>query len=522
MSVPVQAKGIYTALRKGAKLIVIDPRSTGLASKADIWMQVRPGTDCALALGMLNVIINEGLYDKDFVDEWTVGFDKLQQHVQDYTPEEVEKVTWVPARLIREGARMFTQNKPASIILGAAGIVQHANSFQSARAITSLAAITGNLDIPGGNLHLLSPLRSRSAMAGESDAPFGKLSPEVIKKRLGLDKLHVIEQTRMHMSHCTAVWRAMLEGKPYPLKVMLSLGGNALIAYENSLEVKEALSKLDFFAVAGLEMTPTAEIADIVLPVSHWAERDEIVDVGNWAFCHQKAVEPPEECWGDRKILTELAKKLGLEGFWPSLEEHFNFRLEPLGLTMQQFREVGMVERPIEYKKYEKLGGFHTMTKKVELYSEVLEKMGYDPMPVHHEPPESPVSTPELAKDYPLILITGVRDINVVGTSYRHIASLRKRYPEPLLQIHPDTAKKLDIKDGDWVRIETPRGSVKHKAKLFDGLHPSVVATTFGWWYGYDNGWKEVNINVLTDNKHFDPQVGSTPIKSLLCRVGKV
>jgi anaerobic selenocysteine-containing dehydrogenase len=243
--------------------------------------------------------------------------------------------------------------------------------------------------------------------------------------------------------------------------------------------------------------------------------------VKNWVFCHQKAIEPPGECWDDKKVLIELAKRLGLEGYWNSVEEYFDWKLEPLSITMEQFKEQGMMEGPVEYQKYERFGGFRTKSGKVELYSPTLAELGYEPVPEHHEPPESPVSTPELAQKYPLILTTGIKLPAYNHTDLRHIPWLRELCPEPLVEIHPETARSLSIQDGDWVYIETPRGRIKHKARLFSGIHPRVVATSLGWWYGYKEGWREVNINILTQNKHFDPQVGSAPLKGLLCRVSK-
>lgn len=519
-----QRQEVLEALSKGAKLIVVDPRRTSLAARADIWMQVRPGTDCALALGMLHVIINERLYDEAFVQQWTSGFDKLRQHVQQYSPEKVEEITWVLAQTIREAARLYAQNRPSSVSPGASGMCQSITAFQGNRALAIMAAITGNLDIPGGNVHYLSPLRRRSAMAGEMDASFGKMPPEQLQKRLGGDTFRIVSHAGLIFAHPAAVWKAILESKPYPLKALLGFGGNHIVSFENSSQVRKALLGLEFYATASLFMTPTAEIADIVLPAAHWTERDEIIDfyVKNWVFCHQKAIEPLGECRDDKKVLIELAKRLGLEGYWRSLEEYFDYKLEPLGMTLDQFKEKGMLEGPVEYQKYEKAHGFRTSTGKVDLYSETLEKLGYEPLPTPHEPPESPLSTPDLAQEYPLILITGVKLLPYNHTDLRHVPQLRKLYPDPLLEIHPDTATKLGIKENDWVLIETPRGKVKHRARLFSGIHPQVVSASHGWWYGYQDGWKEVNINILTEDQHFDPQVGSAPLKGLLCKVSKI
>jgi len=512
---------IKKARNNGARLIVIDPRKTGIAKEADIWMQIRPGTDCALALGMINVMINEGLYDKGFVEKWTVGFDKLKAHVQEYNPQKVAEITWIPADKIEEAARMYAENSPASIGTGAGGLCQNINVFQANRAIAILVSIAGNLDIPGGHINHPLILKDKGTMLSLYDAPFGNLSADQIKKRLSIGR--IVRHDGLMVAHTNAVLTAIREGKPYPVKTMLAIAANPVVVKENSEFVRDTLMKLDFLVVADLFMTPTAEIADIVLPVVHWSERDEVIDAytKNYIFCHRKIVEPPEECWEDKKILIEIAKRLGMEGFWRSVEESLDDRLKRLGMTFREFSEKGMVEVPIRYKKHEQYGGFKTSSKKVELYSDALRQIGSDPLPVFREPPESPVSNPELAKRYPLILITGIKILGYFHSSYRNIPRLRKMCPEPLLEIHPDSARERGISDGDWVEIETERGIVKHKAKLTEDVDPRVVAAPHGWWYGYKDGWKEVNINILTDGRILDPDVGSSPVKGLLCQVRK-
>lgn len=522
----ISLRSAYPQLRKAllqkAKLIVVDPRLTREVPKADIWLQIRPSTDCALALAMLNVIINEGLYDKEFVQNWTVGFDKLKQHIQNYPPEKVSEITWVPAQKIRETTRMYAENRPACIAVGGGSMSQSINTFHTNRAITILAAITGNLDVPGGQLHILSPLGSRSSHAANIDAVFKKLSPEQVAKRLGAERFRVLSDRGALFPPPISILPAITDGRPYPLKAFLSFGGNPVVALENSKAVREALMKLEFLAVVDLFMSPTAEIADIVLPAAHFAEKNIIADyLGRWVFYQPKIVEPPEECRDEKNILVELARKLNLEGYWSSEAEYLNYILESAKLDYEQFRDKGMIERPLEYKKYERFGGFLTPSKKVELYSEALKKLGYEPLPVYEEPPESPISTKELVDEYPLILNAGFKTLQYWLSNFRNIPSLRKGEPEPLVEIHPDKAEELGINNGDWVRIVSPRGGVKAKAKLFSGVDPRVVATPYGWWYGYEDGWKEVNINILTDNKHCDPHTGSTPLRALLCRVSK-
>jgi len=512
---------IKAGLDNGAKLIVIDPRRNWFAERADVWMQIRPGTDCALALGLLNVIINKGLYDKEFVKKWTVGFDKLRSHVQGYTPQKIEEITWIPAEKIKEAAQIYANNSPAAIGTGIGGLCQNINAFQTNRAIAILVSVTGNIDIPGGHIDHTLILKDKATMAAQYDAAFGDLNSAQIENRLTIGRIP--KNDGFIMAHSEAVFPAIREGIPYPVKALLSIGTNHIISKDNSMFVRDTLMKLNFFVVSDLFMTPTAEIADIVLPPAHWSERGDIIDVytKNYIFCHEKIVDPPDECWDDKKILIELAKKIGLVGYWESVEEFLNERLIRIGMTFDDFKKKHIIESPVTHRKHEKYKGFKTSSKKVELYSEPLEKIGSDPLPVFREPPESPVSNPELSKKYPLILITGVKSLAYFHSSYRNIPKLRKILPEPLLEIHPEAAKSRDIEDGDWVEIKTERGSVRHKAKLSEKIHKGVVAAPHGWWYGYKDGWKEVNINILTDGKIYDPDVGSSCLKGLLCEVRK-
>lgn len=516
---PGRTPHLFQALKRGAKLIVIDPRRSEMAAKADIWLQIRPGADCALALAMLNVIIEEGLYDKDFVEKWTYGFDRLRKHVKAYSPEKMEEVTWVPADLIRKATRLYVQEKPSSVCFGTAALCQHPNSIQTNRAIASIVGLTGNLEIPGGNVNFISPLGTRSYPSME----LNPLPPEVAEKSLCKGRLRLFELNKTMFAHPRAVWEAVLCGKPYSVKAILLFASNPLLAYANTSLAKEALDKIDFLVSADYFMNPTAELADIVLPAAHWAERDDIDDLGGgFVFAQPKAVEPLGECWDEKKILVELAKRLGLKDYWKSVGEIMDYRLAEVGITFEQLKQVGQIERKVEYKGYEKSGKFNTPSGKVELYSDSFEQIGLDPMPVHAEPPESPISTPELAKDYPLVMTTGARHIAYYHSALRNIPSLRKLDPEPTVDINPTTAESLGIKDGDWVLIETPRGGIKRKARFFDGIHPKVVHMTHGWWYGYEPEWKSVNVNILTDNSDLDNIIGSEPLKCLLCRVRSV
>ncbi|MFH1240798.1 MAG: molybdopterin dinucleotide binding domain-containing protein [Pseudomonadota bacterium] len=241
----------------------------------------------------------------------------------------------------------------------------------------------------------------------------------------------------------------------------------------------------------------------------------------NHVFCQPRAVDPPGDCWDEKKILIELAKEVRLEGYWSSIEESLDYRLEPAGVTYKELKKIGKLSIPIAYKQYEEEGGFRTPSSKVELYSERLAKSGLPPLPGYVEPPESPLNTPALAKEYPLILTTGGRNIAYLHSAHRNIPSLRKRFSDPSVEIHPHTLEKEGIKKDEWVWIITPRGRMKSKVKAFAGLHPRVIHVYHGFWYGFDEGWKIINDNILTDQQRHDPAVSSTQLRGLLCKVEK-
>jgi len=545
-----QEIAIKEARARGMNLIVIDPRITSYAKQADLHAQLRPGTDGALALGLLHVIIKEGLYDKQFVDKWTTGFEKLEKHIEQYSPEKVEKITWAPAKTIKEIARMYATTKPACISPRNA-LDQHTNSSVAIRAIDILMAITGNLDVKGGNI-IIIPI----SMGLEDIKLFDKLPQEAANKKLGADTcLYSKISEAWPAAHTPSLWDAIIHGEPYPVKAMVVMASNPMLTCANTNVVEEAVKKLEFLAVADLFLTPTAELADIVLPACTFLERTRFVtydthadhswNVHSRIVLSPKAVEPLGESWSDWKIICELGRAMGYGEYfpWKTEEEAIDHVLTPLGITCEDLSEhpegiimpvppflytkfkgvFGTIMRkvlkiaafrdyPEMYKKYESKG-FMTPTKKVEIYSERLEKLGYDPLPTYREPAESPVSLPDLAKEYPLILIAGTKLEMYTHSEMRNIPGLQRLFPENLLEINPETAARINIAEGDMARISSPRGSIRCKALLTDRINPRVVHLY--------HGFKESNCNVLTDHKAFDPLTGSTGLKSLLCRVEK-
>jgi anaerobic selenocysteine-containing dehydrogenase len=509
-------------LKNGAKSIVVDPRKTKLAAGADFWLQIRPGTDAALSLGMLHTIIEEELYDKDFVSKWTIGFPGLIERVKDYPPEKVAGITWVPPDDIKAAARLYATTKPSCLQWGV-GIDQGVNNFQTIRSLLLLSGITGNMDVPGGDAFWVPPagvVAQAPRVNPDIELP-DRLPPESKQKMLGGSKykLSTTMQSRELID-------AALTGKPYPPKALFIMGSNLLVGHSDCLRMVEALRKIDFIAAADLFMTPTTQFADIVLPSASWLETDDVPDLHMvWCVTARSKIETIGECRDDKQIMFDLAHRMGMEDCfpWHNTTEYCDWLLEGTGMKFEEFKEAGILQGNMQYRKYEK-SGFRTPSGKFEIYCSALKDMGYEPLPYYVEPPESPYSSPDIFKEYPLIMTTGARIQAYFHTEGRQIESLRRLNPEPEVEIHPDTAQKLGIKNGDWVWIESPRGGrIRQKARLTEGIHPGVVSAQHGWWFPerepWEYGFTDSNVNMLTHDMPCDPQTGSEPWRSFLCRI---
>ena len=512
------------ALASHPKVIVVDPRRTRLAKEADLWLQLRPGTDDALALAMLHTIITERLYDAPFVERWTHGFDALAERVRPHSPEWAEPITWVPAAQIRAAARLYAQTRPSMLEWGCA--IEHTpNCVQTVRAISMLPALTGNVDVPGGWVLGMHGL-------GRFPSLIENLSPEASAKRLGADRFKLLggEGADLPAAHIPTLLRAMREGVPYPVKAFLVFGNNTLTTYGNARQAREALLALDLLVVADLFMTPTAELADIVLPAASWPELDQLAGLptvaANVVLAQQKAVRVGE-CKSDEEIFVELARKMNLPVGTESVDEVLASQLaNGCGLTLAEIRDRGFYTVPFRYRKHED-GGFRTPTGRIELYATRFAAMGYDPLPYYEEPPESPLATPDVAREFPLVLTSGARIPFFFNSEHRQLANLRRGHPDRLVEIHPDTAARLGIVKADWVWIETRRGRIRQKARITDEIDPRVVHVEHGWWFPEEPGpehgvWKS-NANVLTDNgPPYDPAMGTYQLRALLCRIAPV
>lgn len=573
--------------KSGAKIITIDPVETFWARRADCWLQIRPVTDGALALGLLNVILTEGLYDREFVERWTnapflvredtgdllslgegedahyvvwdtdrkapcapddsrrpalfgtyevngisarPAWEMLTERVQEYPPDRVAEICWVEAGKIVEAARLFATTQPAVIQWGNALDVQGVNNSQTMQTAILLMAVTGSLDVPGG-------------MAvwehGPFVDPFGPeherpdLLPENSRKMLA--DYGAREFPILGITHGSIVNNAIVSGE-LPVRVLFLIGHNFLLTAEDTRTCRQVMHKIPFSVTFDLFMTPTAALSDLFLPVTTWLERDQLTTPYTrfGQFARVKAVDPPGECRTDEDILLELAHRLGLrEAFpWDTVEEYLDWRLRRTGKTFDDLRKEGQYIHPQTYRKYERDyfregGGFPTPTGRVEVYQTTFRRHGHDPLPFYVEPKEESPFNERLAREYPFLSTTR-RTPHFFHSEHHQVPELRKRNPDPLVEMNRAKAEEMGIRDGDWVWIETPRGRIRQKAKLISGIHPRVICNQHAWWYpergGPEYGLWESNLNVITRNDRgqgFDPMYGGPQLRGFLCKVYK-
>lgn len=529
---------IIHCMKRGSELIVIDPVYTWLASRAKLWLQIRPGTDGALALGMLNVIISEGLYNREFVEKWTYGFDELKERVGEYPVERVAEITWVQQEKIVQAARMYASSKPAALQWGVP-IDFAPEGLTVATAISYLWAITGNVDNPGGMVILRNAFGiTPYPMSQESiRAMYGYMMPEAqYAKKIGSDRFPITRDFHWR-AHADSVVDQMLSGKPYPLKSRWTAGTNPLIGASDPKRWLEAFSAMEFNVVVDVFMTPSAQAwADVVLPAATFPEREGIR--AWWTpLCYQEKAATVGECKSDAEIAFELGRRFNANFRYESMEDLYRSYLKGSGITLEESKEKRWMlppegSRSAPYFRHEKgllrpdgKPGFNTPTGKVELCSTVYAKWGYDPLPSYTEPTFSPLSRPDLAKDYPLVLSTGARTVAFFHSEHRQIDSMRRIEPVPRLRIHPNTAKPLNIGDGDWVWVESPHGRCRMKARLTTTLDPRVVEAPHSWWFPekgpetWYGAW-DANVNLLIPSGLYSKSgFGGSQMKSLLCRV---
>jgi thiosulfate reductase/polysulfide reductase chain A len=553
MSFASQRKNLKAYREAGGKIIAIDPRRTDLTDMADIWLQLRPGSDGALAYGMLNVIIAEKLYDADFVRDWCLGFGDLARAVREFTPDQVEQITWVPADKIAAAARMFAAAKPAQIPFGLGAAELGKGTTSAVFGKTYLRALTGNLDVHGGSrfadapvstsyldeMHwetlIDHPLRTRDSISADrwpiasvrGLQAYRKAMEKVHPKGVGPAIYNVVVAP-------SAIPDAVLEGRPYPVKAWILQAGNPLVSLGGARRLHEAMISDELELSVNMDhwMTPCGELADYVLPASDGLERPLLSNMwgfGNAYSASRRIVEPMYERRDDYQLWRELGNRLGQDCMWPdTLEAWFDRLLEPSGVTHAELSDQPMpwIKAAPEFRRYERRG-FATASGKVELSSALIAGLGYPPIPPYEEPAWTQASSPELAREFPLVLITGNALKWYYRSQHRHLEKMRRQHPYAQATLHPQTAAELGIAQDSFVWVETPMGKVRQQAKLDPGMHPRVVHADSHMWYperaaegdAHYGVW-ESNINaILPDGEGYSDFAGDCYMRGLICRI---
>lgn len=523
-SPPNKTKKVLTAKKRGARVVVIDQMRSAMAKLAHQWIGIRPGTDGALALSMIKVIVDEGLYDEAFVRDWTTGFDELRKYVQEFPPDKVEKITRVPKDAIVELARSIAGAKGASLHMYT-GLEYSSCGVQSIRAALCLWAITGNLDVPGGVM-----FRPRSPAV----FPRIHLDPPQGAKPIGADKYPYFCDV-LNSAQFMEAPRAILQGDPYPVKTLLVFGASLLTSLPDPDLWKKCFRHLDFMVVYDRFMTADAMYADVILPATtNYENVGYQTYPGGYCQLRQRVIDPIEEAKSGYTFLVTLARGLGYGHLFPPTDEdrlEFALRTGPVSLEELRAHPEGVRfdAGKQEYRKYAKgllrkegKLGFETPSGKVELASSVLQKYGYDALPVYVEPSEGPLGSPELLTNYPLVMSTGARLQSAFRSQHLNIPGLLKIQPKPQVLIHPSDAKARGIENGDRVWVESPRGRVLFWAKVTDDMMTGQVEVNVGGGSPiHAEGWREANANYLTDYENRDPISGFPVYKALLCDVKK-
>ena len=503
---PVPPKIIRRLGKSKTRLVVIDPRKTETAQRADIHLAIRPGTDEILILNMLHVILSEDLWDRAFTEMWVEGFEELRTEITKvrFSPENGMAFTGIDSETVRKVARDYAKTRPAGIFTGN-GLEHHPFGVNTTRLLAVLKAVTGNLDIPGGDLFTPKP-KIRDITA---PLPSPTISP------VGARRFPVFCGARGE-GHALCIPAAILDEKPYPIKGMTITGGNPTLQWPDSNRTAEALKKLEFLLVVDVVTSSDSHYADVVLPACTFLERDEHrinVYLNLPHITLRQAVTEPLYGLPDQMIWMKLAHAMGYGAYfpWKTCKEGIDDLLADVGVSYESLVAEGGIHEYAQrtYRQYEK-NGFNTPSGKVEIFSERLKKMGYDPSPIR---PRMKQNLTVVAESDPLILTTGGNLASYTHWQYRYIPGLRKRAPEPFLEIHPDTAAALGVSDSDRVEVTTEIGTIRINARLCETIRPGTLHMA--------QGWESSNANRLTSVKHSDPISGFPNLKSLRCRIRK-
>ena len=524
-SPPGKMKYIHKAVKDGVRVISIDHRRSETAKAANTeWIGIRPGTDGALAHGIIREMINRDLYDKDFVSKWTHGFSELSLYVQDFTPERVEEVTGVPATAVVDLAEAISSSKACSILMYT-GLEYSNGGVQSIRAVLSIQALAGQIDNPGGKIFKMPDRIQHNRITTHP--------PINSKKPFGANKYPLYYQLR-NEAHGVDLPRAVLQSDPYPVRGLIASGTSLLTSWAGADVWHRTLAALDFLVVVNRFPTADAQYADLILPAATPYESTSYEVMDGWAQLRPQLIEPLGEARSDYSIFTGLADRLGYGDRWPKNdEEKVRHGLKGTGVTLEMLRDnpagLPLPLPEMKYRKYETgelradgKPGFETPTGKFEFTSEWFRSNGYEPLPVYTEPKEGPIAAKQLTVKYPLVFNSGARMQSTFRSQHLNIPSLVKMQDKPLVWMHPADAQERGIEAGDDVWVESPRGKVRFWAHITEDIVQGVVEANMGG--GGPIGpkeWQEANVNTLTDAENRDPISGFPVYKALLCNIYK-
>lgn len=521
-SPPINLKKILEAKKRGKRVVVIDPLKTYTAEKANEWIGIRPGTDGALALGLAHVILSHGLWDSMFVDDWTYGFEEFREYVKGFSPKEVEKITWVKSETIEKFAHDLSRSK--TTLLLHTGLEYTNSGVQNIRAVLTLWGLSGNFDRPGGLVFWMPqrlPLKRNRI-----ELPKGKPA-------IGSDR-HSLFCDLNRSGHFMELPRAIMNKDPYPVKGLIVLGGSIITSFPEPNLWRRSFESLDCLIVIDRFLTNEAYYADVILPATTMYEITSYKRYPGHLSFRPKVISPVGEAKNDYLILAGLAKALGYGDYYPQSEEamlEFVFKDAPGLLEELKSKPEGIPSPPppMVYEKY-KMGllrkdgkpGFETPSGKFEISSNLLKKYGHDPLPVYQEPIEGPLSSPELANEFPFILTTGTRIQSAFRSQHLNIPGLLKLQEKPNILIHPEDAEARGIQNGERVWVKTKRGRVPFYAKVTPRIVKGVIEANMGGGGPLQpKDWREANVNELTDLENRDSISGFPVFKALLCDIEK-
>ena len=503
---PLVASHVMEGMERGAKLIVIDPRQVQIGRLADLYLRPRPGTDVAWLNGLMNVIITEGLADEEFIAARTEGYEELKQAVMEYTPERVEEISDIPADGLRQAARMYATHKPAAILY-AMGITQHTTGTDNVKSCANLAMLTGNMGVSGGGVN---PLRGQNNVQGACDlgglpnvypgyqnvtVPELKAKFEAAWAVEGLDDQVGLTVTRMVDGACSGDVRA--------LYVMAE---NPMLSDPDVNHVRHCLEQLDFLVVQDIFLTETAELADVVLPGTSYAERNgTFTGTDRRVQRVRKAIEPVGESKPDWVIVCELAQRMGAHGFdFESPED-----------VMDEIAALTPIYGGVSYERLEKEGSLQWPVPTAEhAGTPYLHKGKFSRGLGHFHAIEFKEAVELPDDEYPFILTTGRIMFHFhTGTMTRRTAKLHQEVPEAYVEIHPQDAARIGLNGTGWVRVASRRGEIELSVRVTERIRPGVVFIPFHF--------AEAAANALT-HAALDPDSGIPEYKVCAVRIEPV